>query len=144
MKTEILSWFRSPWFRSGSEDIRSDGLRELHHGNGQLEFKGNFKDGLREGSHELYYDDSQLECRGNYMLASSTASRNGITGTADCGKHRSTTVGSGGALGNVPSQRAVALKGATSGANGMVPSRFSHQRPVALKGTHKDDKRRGL
>jgi antitoxin component YwqK of YwqJK toxin-antitoxin module len=37
-----------------------------YHENGQLEVKGNYKDGLEDGLSENYYENGQLKLTGNY------------------------------------------------------------------------------
>ena len=48
------------------KDGKRDGLYELYFENGQLERKGNFKDGKEDGLGELYYENGQLQERRNY------------------------------------------------------------------------------
>ena len=42
------------------------GLSVVYHKNGQLEWRGNHKDGKEDGLHERYYKNGQLEWRENY------------------------------------------------------------------------------
>ena len=51
---------------SFSQNIPPDGLYEYFHDNGQLELRGNLKDGEFDGLWEQYYENGQLEFRGNY------------------------------------------------------------------------------
>ena len=48
------------------KDGLEDGLFEMYYDNGQLKIKGNFKDGEKDGLFEEYYDNGQLERRANY------------------------------------------------------------------------------
>ena len=47
------------------KDGERDGLREWYHENGQLRIKGNFKDGKTDGFFERYYENGQMEAKGN-------------------------------------------------------------------------------
>ena len=51
--------------RGNYKDGKDDGLWESYYENGQLEMRGNYKDGEPDGLREFHYDNGQLESRGN-------------------------------------------------------------------------------
>ena len=48
------------------KDGNEEGLREGYFDNGQLEYKTNYKDGKLVGLVENYYENGQLQLKGNY------------------------------------------------------------------------------
>ena len=48
------------------EGLREDGLWEFYYKNGQLLEKGNFKDGRKDGTWEYFYKNGQLSSKGNW------------------------------------------------------------------------------
>ena len=48
------------------KDGKPDGLFETYYENGQLTFKGNFKDGEKDGLFEEYYENGQLSVKVNF------------------------------------------------------------------------------
>ena len=48
-------------YKGNFKDGESDGLWEGYHQNGQVHYKGNFKDGERDGLWESYYVNGELE-----------------------------------------------------------------------------------
>ena len=53
------------WF-SGPPPPPPDGPFESYQDNGQLEWKGTYKDGVEDGPVEEYYDNGQLYEKGSY------------------------------------------------------------------------------
>ena len=51
--------------RGNYKDGKDDGLWESYYESGQLEMRGNYKDGEPDGLREFHYDNGQLESRGN-------------------------------------------------------------------------------
>jgi antitoxin component YwqK of YwqJK toxin-antitoxin module len=54
------------WWSENYKNGKEDGLYELFHENGQLEFRQNYKNGKQDGLREYYYENGQLEFRQNY------------------------------------------------------------------------------
>ena len=50
---------------SYSEDLPLNGPYEMFYENGQLEFRGTYKDGKGEGFREVFYENGQLRIKGN-------------------------------------------------------------------------------
>ena len=46
---------------------KRDGFWESYYENGQLNWKGNYKDDCLDGPWEYYYDNGQLSYKGNYI-----------------------------------------------------------------------------
>ena len=44
-----------------------DGLYEIYHDNGQLMFKGNYKDGKADGDWKCYYENGILNDTGTFI-----------------------------------------------------------------------------
>ena len=53
-------------FKGNFKDGKPDGLSETYYENGQLWIKGNYKDGKKDGLEEWYYENGQLTQRANY------------------------------------------------------------------------------
>ena len=52
--------------RGNLKDGKEDGLWEYYYENGELEDRGNYKDGKEDGLWEKYYENGELENRENY------------------------------------------------------------------------------
>ena len=53
-------------YKGSYKDGKWDGIHEKYYENGQLESKENYKDGKKDGIHEKYYENGQLKKKGNY------------------------------------------------------------------------------
>jgi antitoxin component YwqK of YwqJK toxin-antitoxin module len=53
-------------YQSKSDGGEKHGLQETYHDNGQLERKGNIKDGQQDGLWEQYYENGQLQYKENW------------------------------------------------------------------------------
>ena len=53
-------------FKGNYKDGKEDGLVERYDENGQLEFKLNYKDGKQDGLTETYYKNGQLQYKTNF------------------------------------------------------------------------------
>ena len=64
---------------SYSQDLPLDGPYETFYENGQLEVRGNYKDGIEHGFQELFYKNGQLHLKGTW--------KNGVGFVSDIGWH---------------------------------------------------------
>ena len=65
IKEEDLVEKNGTWFKKYSRKPFTGCVVDYHE-NGQLQYKGNWKDGNEDGPFKTFYPDGQLESKGNY------------------------------------------------------------------------------